>query len=186
MKNTDYLIKLSFEILSTLEDIYKIKIKYNEYKNCFRNELELNIFFNSIHELIWMKFCNQMRDLSKIIFKITKNNEKYFEIKNYIENTTFLNEFLMSAEKFSALSFALHNYNYHDKKQVKNAKSFYEKFNNAFLEHKDKIQNIKSEFEEIIFLITKIDESNVYHTSLDTDNFSKIFGPLDYLCSNKK
>lgn len=167
--------------------MYKVPIKYDEYKPFIRNEQELDIFFNEIKELMWMKFCNQIRDFSFLIFNLLKN-KKYSKIKEYIEKTNFLYTFLLDYKKYNALSLTLHNFNKHlyGTKKFEESFTVYEKFDEVISAHKNKLNDVKLEFEKIIFLFRKEDEYDTCRTYLCLNNWSKIFGMLDYLVMNKK
>ena len=184
--NLNYLDNLAIEILETLYDMYEIPTKYNEYKNFFAKEKCLNIFFNEIKELLWMKFCNQIRDFSCLIYHLLKN-KKYLEIKSYIEKTTFLSSFLLDFKKYSALSLTLHNFNKHlYGKEFEQSFTLFDEFNKTILLHKHKFNDIKMEFEKIIYLFRLKDGYNICDSSIFLKNHSNIFCLLDNLIKNPK
>lgn len=90
--NKNTLDKLSLVILETINTIKNINYEYEKYKNL--TELKsLNYCFNYLKDLLLLKFCCQIRDYSDVIHELTKQ-EKYKEVKEYINSTKFLNEFI--------------------------------------------------------------------------------------------
>lgn len=182
----NYLEQLSISILQTLCEMYKMNDAYSEYKLLFLNSIEndLNIFFNQIKDLIWMKFCNVMRDYSNVIFEIMKCDEeikKYLEVKNYIEETNFLSNFVLDTNEYIALSLTLHNFNKHSFGIEKWEKAFdiYNRFNYSIINND--IEEIKKEFENVIRLFRKCENYDIHSVLFCFENNSLIFGTLTSL-----
>ena len=143
------------------------------------NKYCLNLFFNELKKMLWIEFCCLIRDYSEITFHLFKN-EKYKEIKEYIDNTIFLKEFISNKKSYQALSIVLHNWNelYFNDTKLKDAHLWRENINEIFKIDKIDIDNIKIEFEEVINKFKKIEENanvNIIFCNLENSDGFFIF-----------
>ncbi|MGL5522271.1 MAG: hypothetical protein ACRDAW_03310 [Metamycoplasmataceae bacterium] len=179
----NYFDTLSSLICSTIYDLKSLDDEYVKFKNIFKDKSErviyINLCFNELKSLFWMKFCNQQRDYLEILKHLLKNEKKYGHIEEYIESSNFISIF-WGKESYSALSLTLHNLNKFTFGQEKWDSSFskYDFFNDALLMEISKIQK---EYEHIIFLFRKAEGYEACATSLCFTKFSQILEFMNLL-----
>lgn len=182
--SNNYLERLSISILWTINRIKNLNKEYEKYENMFEhNKCCLNLFFNELRKMLWIEFCCLIRDYSEMTFHLLKN-EKYKEVKEYIDNTIFLKEFISNKKSYVALSIVLHNWNelYFNDTKWKDSHLWYENINEIFKTDKIDIDNIKIEFEEVINKFKKIEENvNVNITFCNLENSDGFFIFLEEL-----
>lgn len=180
ISNNKKLESLSISILQTINRIKNSKKEYEKYENMFEdNKYCLNLFFYELKKMLWIEFCCLIRDYSETTFHLFKN-EKYKEIKEYIDNTNFLKEFISNEKSYASLSIELHNRNelYFNDTKLKDAHLWRENINEIFEIDKIDIDNIKIEFEEVINKFRKIEENvndNIVFCNLENSDGFFIF-----------
>lgn len=197
---------VSIEILNTVNEIQNLPTFYKKFKNNIdpNNENEnilFECFFNKLEGLFWINFCNQMRDYADIVYKLLivkrKNktkiiyNNKYLEVWEYVKNTKFISKFvnINCGDKYSALSFTLHNFNkltFRKENCDETLRIMFQEFQQAL--HND-INVIKKELEEIINLFRKCslkpEECQTKFVSVNLRIIDSIFYNFLYLFLNK-
>lgn len=194
--NRNYLDILSLQILSNINAMKEMDENYMNAKiflDLKDEKMILNSSFNSIKDFLWTKFCNQMRDYSDLIFGIISNDKSKFSIKKEyehvwekIQKSKFLCVFINGKKEYSALSLTLHNLSQHyfGDNAFKESFIIYDKFNEAL-----KIVNInelRKDFEEIIFLLRKISDFTPLNVGLEFNKDFPIYIMLKSLTSKIK